>query len=225
MQGTNNLFKQSEKTREDANKAAALKAYLKTPAFRTPESASDLRTSVMKAGGIDAATPLLKQFEDVNTGVPVKKVMMRVGNGPNSTVKEVWVDMFGKPVANMSAASTDNPSDRELNLIPSGDGEGKRKAPQLYVIQKPDGKTVQIDAATEDGRYRLDMAIADGERISKLGTTSVTTADIDENGNRVTKKITGPTVFGVQTQPKAAPPAQAVVNVTRDKSGKLVIKR
>jgi len=54
-------------------------------------------------------------------GAPLQQF---VKNGPNSTRSEVRVDMFGEPVAATRVVSSNNPSDRELGLIPSSTGDG-----------------------------------------------------------------------------------------------------
>lgn len=47
----------------------------------------------------------------------------------------------------------------------AGNGEGKDKLPKVEVIQKSDGRLVQVDTTTPEGRARFNAALKDGERI------------------------------------------------------------
>lgn len=92
----------------------------------------------------------------------------------------------------------------------------KTKNPSLYVITKPDGRTVQIDATTDVGRARLNSALSNGERVNKMGTESESTTMIAPDGSTSTRRVSG--AIGKNTAPS--------VVVTRDpKTGKLVVKR
>lgn len=77
-----------------------------------------------------------KDVRDRNRRV-VRWETMRVGNGPNSTVKRIGYDMFGEPVPNATISSTDNPSDRELGIT-GGKGGGKDTSPPEYFLTQND---------------------------------------------------------------------------------------
>lgn len=47
---------------------------------------------------------------------------IQVGNGPNSTVKKVPINFLGEVIEGVSATSSNNPSDRELGLVPTNTG-------------------------------------------------------------------------------------------------------
>lgn len=48
---------------------------------------------------------------------------IKVGNGPNSTIKKVPVNFLGEVIEGVSATASDNPSDRERGITGGGGGD------------------------------------------------------------------------------------------------------
>jgi hypothetical protein len=97
-------------------------------------------------------------------------------------------------------------------------GSSKEKSPVLYLVEKPDGRTVQVDATTPEGRSRMNSAIRSGERITKLGTESVSATTVGTDGSTVSRRVSGAVAPAKTEQP--------AITVVRDpKTGRMVIKR
>lgn len=125
QQGAERINKQGNVDRTVAANDALNQYIANTPLDRDIESWNKFVTGARLIPGIDPQhlDAALKGIADRNR-TPVKQMEMTVGNGPNSTKKLVWVDMFGDPVQGASVQSTNNPSDRELGLVGGGAGDG-----------------------------------------------------------------------------------------------------
>ena len=110
-------------------------------------------------------------------------------------------------------------------IVNNNDGNGKTKNPVLYQITKPDGRIVQIDATTPAGRDRLNSAIANGERVNKMGTESESTTVMGEDGTTTTRRVTGPK-GNVAAPPAKQPAAKQAAKLEEgvSKSGKPMVK-
>jgi hypothetical protein len=119
-QGGKRIFDQRQTTRTNAAEDKLNLLISKYPLTGSIESWNGMAEAAYAIPGIDPKTvdARLKEIAGRNEGPVGEPLKQFVTNGPNSTRSQVRLDLFGKPVANTSISSTNNPSDRELGLAP-----------------------------------------------------------------------------------------------------------
>ena len=125
--GVENLDKVDRNARTDAanNKLNTLRATYDLK--RTLESRNGFVKAANLIENIDPklVQSVIKELDDANAAPTGEVLEQFVKNGPNSTRSKVSLDWRGVPVENTRVTSSNNPSDRELGLVPAKDsGEG-----------------------------------------------------------------------------------------------------